>query len=436
MINLSIVTKRASAAVLQSTDAIASTWWAIGLFGVIGFPLYYLAWTFWLPQPYENLWLRLTGALLCLGLAVNTRWPAGWKKWLPWYWQLCVFFCLPFFFSYMYFMNHGNQVWVLSVLTGTFLLILIVNWVSLLLHVLFGTLLGWGAFMLTAPVATMPPASAEFLAILLFGVIGAAVFSYRKGIIERQRSEGMMAAAGIIAHELRTPLASIRLAVQGAAKNLDALVDAYRQADAAGLPVRRIRRANLKRLTDAGDRIQAETARANFVIDLLLTNLRSRRFYAGNSSTQSIFATVNNALRHYPFRDENERKRVRWLEGVDFPYTGPQILVEHVVFNLLKNALHFTDQIDNAEIRIWTSDDSPGYCLHVFDGGEGIPPKELPKVFDQFFSHLRSGEGTGLGLYFAKQVMEGLGGRIECRSELGQFTEFLLYFPDGDATTG
>lgn len=433
MLDLPGISQRASAALTASTATVASTWWAIGLVGVIGFPLYYLMWRFWLPQPYENLGLRLVGALLCSGLVFNARWPQAWKKWLPWYWHLCVFFCLPFFFSFMYFMNHGNLVWVLSALTSAFLLIMIVDWVSLLLHTFVGSLAGWLAFVLVAPNRALPPASTEFLVVLLFGIIGGAVFSYRKGIIERERSEGMMSAAGIIAHELRTPLASINLAARGVASNQEALLDGYRLAAGAGLPVQRIRRSNLTRLSDAASRIQAETARANFVIDLLLTNLRAQRFHAANDRVQAIRVTVDNALRHYPFRDDRESGRITWLDGPDFEYTGPQILVEHVVFNLLKNALHFTDQIDGAEIRIWTSKDGHGHCLHVFDTGAGIPAKDLNRIFDQFFSHLRSGEGTGLGLYFSKRIMERIGGRIECRSELGQFTEFLLFFPVSDS---
>lgn len=429
MMNYSTVKNRAFSVISDSTVSIASTLWAIGLVGLIGFPIYYLVWRYWIPQPYENFSLRMMGAVLCFGLVINGRWPNSLRQWLPLYWHLCVFFCLPFFFSFMYFMNAGNQVWVLSALTGAFLLIMIVDWVSLLVHAVLGTLVGWLVYSSVATHPAMPPASPEFLAILLFGVIGGAVFSYRQGVIERQRTAGMSAAAGIIAHELRTPLASITLAAQGMINSQSALLDAYQQAHDAGLPVTRIRPVNLTRLTEVSSRIQAETARANFVIDLLLTNLRTRRFDSDSSSEQSIHRTVTSALRHYPYRNEAEQNMVKWKGGLDFTFKGTQILVEHVLFNLIKNAIHFTEQVDGAEIHLWTASNEHGQCLHVYDSGEGIPSQDLPHVFDQFYSSLRSGKGTGLGLYFSKQVMEGLGGSIRCRSQHGKMTEFILCFP-------
>jgi len=432
--NFSAPIKRIVGAVAGSTDTISNNLWAIGLVGVIGFPLYYPVWVYLLPQPYENLYLRLLGSALCLGLALNSYWSTAARKWLPLYWHLCVFYCLPFYFSFMYLMNHGSQVSVLSALTGAFLLIMVVDWIALLMHALIGLLAGWLVFSWVAPGTPIPETSPEFLAILLFAFVGGAVFSYRKGVIERQRTEGMVVAAGIIAHELRTPLASINLVAQGMANSHDALLDGYQQASVAGLPVQRIRRINLGRLAEVTERIQAETARANFVIDLLLTNLRSRRFHAEAVSEQSIHQTVLTALRHYPFRSETEKAKVKWQGGRDFTYMGSQLLIEHVLFNLIKNAIHFTEQVDNAEIHLWTSSNLHGHCLHVFDSGEGIPPGLVSKVFNQFYSSLRNGQATGLGLYFAKQVMEDLGGSIGCKSQLGKSTEFVLCFPKVDAS--
>ena len=67
--------------------------------------------------------------------------------------------------------------------------------------------------------------------------------------------------------------------------------------------------------------------------------------------------------------------------------------------------------------------------LIVKDTATGIPKDFLPKIFDQFETKKSTSGGTGLGLAFCKMVMESYGGKIECNSELGKYTEFVLSFP-------
>jgi signal transduction histidine kinase len=56
-----------------------------------------------------------------------------------------------------------------------------------------------------------------------------------------------------------------------------------------------------------------------------------------------------------------------------------------------------------------------GVCFSVRDNGEGISPEALPRVFDAFFT-TRATVGTGIGLFVAKQLIEGHGGRIAIES--------------------
>jgi signal transduction histidine kinase len=67
------------------------------------------------------------------------------------------------------------------------------------------------------------------------------------------------------------------------------------------------------------------------------------------------------------------------------------------------------------------------YLLRFKDTAKGMPAAEVACVFEQFYAK-RQG-GSGLGLHFCQLVMEAYGGRIECRAEDGQYTEFLLFFP-------
>lgn len=67
--------------------------------------------------------------------------------------------------------------------------------------------------------------------------------------------------------------------------------------------------------------------------------------------------------------------------------------------------------------------------MSVKDTGPGIPPEHLPKVFDRYFTTSKGHEGTGLGLYIAKGVVEAHRGRIWVDSTLGEGSVFHFTLP-------
>ncbi|HUK42356.1 MAG TPA: ATP-binding protein, partial [Candidatus Acidoferrales bacterium] len=67
--------------------------------------------------------------------------------------------------------------------------------------------------------------------------------------------------------------------------------------------------------------------------------------------------------------------------------------------------------------------------IEVWDNGEGIAPDNLYKVFDPFFTTKDVGEGMGLGLSICYRIMKQHNGRIQVRSEPGEYSEFTLRFP-------
>ena len=92
-----------------------------------------------------------------------------------------------------------------------------------------------------------------------------------------------------------------------------------------------------------------------------------------------------------------------------------------MLFNLLNNAYKYNGE--NVKIKIWTQ----GHKLHFKDYGNGIEEEDLPHIFKRFYT--KNETGTGIGLPFCLMVMEDLGGTIECYSQTGEFTEFILSFP-------
>ena len=112
----------------------------------------------------------------------------------------------------------------------------------------------------------------------------------------------------------------------------------------------------------------------------------------------------------------------------DFSITAPEVLLSHVLFNLLKNAIYYVEKSGGGQITIRVSSDAREVVIE--DTGTGIPSENLPRIFDRFFTTTDTGHGSGIGLSFCRMVMDGIGGTIGCESELNEFTRFTLTFPE------
>jgi signal transduction histidine kinase len=134
---------------------------------------------------------------------------------------------------------------------------------------------------------------------------------------------------------------------------------------------------------------------------------------------------LHEAITRYPFRTSTERSLVS-CDG-DFEFIGSKLLMQHIIFNLLKNSLYAINASQRGEIKIWTSSDYYYNYLHIKDTATGIPPKQVDKLFKPFAT--TNFTGTGLGLSFCKLVMHHFGGDICCDTKQGSYTTFILSFP-------
>ena len=111
--------------------------------------------------------------------------------------------------------------------------------------------------------------------------------------------------------------------------------------------------------------------------------------------------------------------------------------LEQVLINLLSNAIKFTDP--GGSVTVSCAQGKGGLILAVEDTGIGLSDEEQARIFQKFYTvhnpHKR-GEGTGLGLVISRLIVEGLGGSIRVRSEVGQGSCFSVHLPITSAAEG
>jgi signal transduction histidine kinase len=106
--------------------------------------------------------------------------------------------------------------------------------------------------------------------------------------------------------------------------------------------------------------------------------------------------------------------------------------MNEVLGNLLANAFKFTERGGEVELTVLPVDS--GVQMEVRDTGAGIPPQQVPHIFEKFYQAdnqaSAAGAGTGLGLAIARQIVEAHNGTIECDSTPGVGTTFTLVLPE------
>jgi len=387
----------------------------LGLFTFVGHLFFAWFWGHYLPQPYENAGLRMAmaGSGLLLLLPAITRDLNA--RLTVWVFSLVIWLQLPLFFSWMYWMNHGNAVWLASMACMIVIYYHLTDWRLASL----GLLLGLGISQLAAvpdPQAIPRAATAaDHLAVLGFAWVSALLLGASSANLRRTRLLNTLSAIGVLAHELRTPLATLNL-----------LADVLRNLGQQDVP-----EAKRRRIEDLSGRLQGLVKSMHRQIDTQIANAQLMRLPRDTSTIQAA-DLVQEAVDAYPFRSSRERDCVQVHIQSDFCFKGSRQLFVQTMNNLIKNALH--------ALAAASSSPTPGSLrfdigLHhgrgriaVTDEGVGIAHEHQPRVFEPFFS-TQPGAGSGLGLTFCKNVVEAAGGDISLMSEPNRGTVFIIDLP-------
>lgn len=225
---------------------------------------------------------------------------------------------------------------------------------------------------------------------------------------DRLAAIGTMAAG--MAHEIRNPLASI-----------SGSIEILKEEGEAG-PQR-------QRLMDI---ILREVSRLNSLVEDFLLFARPSSFHKEKIHLNSVWEDILKVFIHSPDYSSNIRVTTQLQDEVFI--RGDPKQIRQVFWNLLINAAQ--SMPDGGELRVELrrnpnpfplATGSPQGEIIVSDMGTGIAEEDLPRIFDPFYSTKE--DGTGLGLSIVHRIIEGHGGKITVRSQVGQGTTFTIYFP-------
>ncbi|MGW6285144.1 sensor histidine kinase [Streptomyces sp. NPDC055107] len=232
--------------------------------------------------------------------------------------------------------------------------------------------------------------------------------SAHRARLEEQRK----AMVSDVAHELRTPLSNIR-------GWLEAAQDGLADPDPAFVSSLLEEAVLLQHIIDD-------------LQDLAAADAGVLRLHPGPVETRELLSQVAAA---HQARAENAGVTLAVAATAPGPaLRADPVRLRQAVGNLVSNAVRHTPEGGRVTLRAYASDEGDGAVLvEVADTGSGIPPEDLPHVFDRFWraekSRSRRTGGSGLGLAIVRKLVEAHGGTVDAASVEGEGSTFVLRLP-------
>lgn len=209
---------------------------------------------------------------------------------------------------------------------------------------------------------------------------------------------------GVVSHDLRNPVAAIKMLSRSLLANSDVKADEAQVAE------------NLSLIVDAAEQMDS------LIRDLLDVNRLDAGMLVFDPDFVEVASILSDALRTLRplVSDKRIALDVQIEAGLPKVFADPE-RIQQAISNLVGNALKFTPA--NGKIVIESRRDDDEVVISVRDNGSGISPTDLTKVFDRYWQSTRTNrQGAGLGLAITKGIVESHGGRIWLESEPGKGT--------------
>jgi PAS domain S-box-containing protein len=222
-------------------------------------------------------------------------------------------------------------------------------------------------------------------------------------ISEKMASIGLLAAG--VAHEVNTPLTGISSFTQMLLQNAE-----------PDDPT-----------TKVLEKIERQTFRAARIVNGLLNLARPAQVDAGPIDVNAVINDVLSLLEH---QLKNGSIQVRKeLAGPGLIVQAIEYKLQQVFLNLFLNARDAMPRGGWLTIATSLQPDGRAAIIGVSDTGSGIPPDQLSRIYDPFFTTKAIGKGTGLGLSITYGIVQEHDGTITCESAIGKGTTFTLTLP-------
>lgn len=260
-------------------------------------------------------------------------------------------------------------------------------------------------------VPVMPVAHSRDIATLALGIASALSYSAKTRDANTNLSTKKDELVVIAAHQLRTPLTGLKWAVSTL-------------SSAELTPADRVVRVG---------EIQETVQRIGLIIDNIVASADIEEGKFGYTfSNLDIVDVIKKQLENLALSIKQRELKVTTEipEGKFVSYVDAYRM-STAIYNVLENAVEYTPQGGN--ITVTLTDNGTGYELTVQDSGIGIPDSEIQHLFTKFFrgenaKHMRP-NGSGLGLYLVKHVVESHGGKVWVQSMEGAGTKVTMPLP-------
>ncbi|HYM04702.1 MAG TPA: hypothetical protein VET85_17250 [Stellaceae bacterium] len=416
-----------SAVVMGGVRYVEANMVPVALCAAIMFPAYWFVWKFLFPQPYENLSIRLLGSLLCLVVAAKDRWPLGCRRYLPIVWLGTVLYSGPFFFTFMLLQNNNSTVWLLSTMAGLFLVILLLDWISLFVLFIAGSVLAWRIHLMVSPEIAAVGLYMEFVPIFLFALTAGTIFNYKAAGLRQAKERARMELGALLAKEMQAPLVTMRTNAASLGKFLPMLIGAHPdgaqpKADAATVTTRQ--RGALERVPA---RIEEAIEQMGGIIEVLMTE--GGEAGASHQRASSILRCLDDAIARLPLSTEVDRARIVIDRQGDFLFNGSPALMVHVLARVLDASLHEVYTETGGELVVTLGRASEQNYLKLADS---LSELRANRFFLGFWRRDRDFANRP-DLALANFVLGRLGGSVARIATGGRTRETVLWFPQPGA---
>ncbi len=238
-----------------------------------------------------------------------------------------------------------------------------------------------------------------------FGDFTWAFDSMRKEVIksrkcEKEAIENNKTVIASLSHDIKTPIASIKAYSEALEANMDSTYEARvefvnvisRKAD------------EVKKLTD----------------DLFLHSLSNMDRISVNNEKLDLVEVLNNSIKDF---------RANQTINLDNSLTNAFIMGDKErVYQIFENIINNSIKYANTKIDVKLLDDNEYYIINFKDYGPGINDSDMPFIFEKFYRGVNSKDkqGTGLGLYIVKYMLEKMDGKVELENNNGLLVKIFL----------